>query len=78
MFLWWLAFGNGALLGLSAMLLWYNGRRLRRIIVLDRLLQNLCVESCQRTTQPVWKAWAQTIGAISVKIESRRIHLGED
>jgi hypothetical protein len=50
----------------------YNLHRLRHLLLLDRLLALICVKSYQIHQTPVWKAWTDTMGDISVEVTSRR------
>lgn len=76
--------GNAAIIGWNFELIARN-RRLQRLLDADRrealaereqvtllnaLLMRLCVGACQRQMVPVWKAWAQTMGSISVKVRA--------
>lgn len=39
---------------------------------LDRLLKRICIAAFQRDHVPVWRAWAETMGSISVEISAVR------
>ncbi len=49
----------------------YN-RRLRKISELDMLLTAICSEAFMNRHAPVFNAWAQTMGTISVDVRSVR------
>ena len=47
-------------------------RGMYRIEVLDRLLTEICIDAYRNQHQPIWQAWAETMGTISVAVEARR------
>ncbi len=49
-------------------------RRLHRVMALDRLLSRLCLEVCQNQHLPVWRAWAGTMGDITIEVTGKRYH----
>lgn len=56
----------------NGVLLWLNARRLWRVLVLNRLLQNICVNAFAAQHLPVFTAWAQSTGNITVKVHAVR------
>jgi hypothetical protein len=42
-----------------------------QIIVLDKLLMGLCVQAASNASDPAWRAWCGTLGAIEVNIQGR-------
>lgn len=73
MFWWWLEHGITAfaIVANGGMIAWHV-RALRRIRVLDRLLQQLCLDACVRQNTPAWTAWAATMGDIGVEVTTNR------
>ena len=50
---------------------------IRRVRVLDMLLQQVCVEAFARHHQPIWQAWTATMGSIVVEVSASRKGWGE-
>lgn len=69
---WVLLVLNATLLVLIAVLLGRLVRRLNRIFMLDQLLTKICIEAFSRQHEPIWRAWAATMGSINVTVDSRR------
>lgn len=51
-----------------ALLVWRLRREIRRAGVLNRLLMRIAIDSFARDHQPMWRAWAQSMGTISIEV----------
>jgi hypothetical protein len=58
-------------LGNLAFFIWW-WRAIRRVLILQRLLERICVDAFMRQSAPVWNAWADTHHKeIMVRISAR-------
>jgi hypothetical protein len=53
---------------------WRDSRNIR---ALESLLMELCIKAYCRQHQPVWRAWANVMGTINVKVEGESIRREE-
>jgi hypothetical protein len=58
----------GAIVNVGLALYWFV--LIRRVRVLHALLARICFDSFTRQLSPVWQAWAQTMGDISVEVRT--------
>lgn len=56
----------------NCVLIWNNARLLRRLRELDGLLCKLCLQAFVMQSEPIWRAWADCMGAIEVKVMTLR------
>lgn len=63
---------NVGLVLLNAVLSWRLWRRHSHTVLLDHLLMRICVDAFRRQSQPVWSAWRQSMGDITVEIRATR------
>jgi hypothetical protein len=63
---------NAGLVVLNGVLSWRLWRWHSHAVLLDHLLMRICVDAFRRQSQPVWSAWRQSMGDISVEIRATR------